>query len=427
MLRFVLASLLPAGMILAGFVRGGAWPYSALATMTVGIALADKFTALNQAPADPRQARAAADALSLAQAAAHFALLLIGVPALAGGGLAGKGLAGGGMDWPALDWPAALAAGLAMALYFGQVSHPNAHELIHRPGRWLRRLGAAIYVSLLFGHHVSAHLRVHHVHVATRRDPNSAPRGMGFWRFWGRAGPGSFRAGLRAETAARRRRMRGRADLRAGPDWRHPYVAWIGGALLCLGIAWALAGPAGVAIYLGLAIYAQAQILLADYVQHYGLRRAENGAGRAEPAGPRHSWNARPWASAAMMLNAPRHSDHHLNPGRVFPALRLDPAAMPVLPYSMPVMAVIALWPPLWRRVMDPLVAQWAQAEAPRPEAAVGAGAGPGVAAGPGAGPGAGAGARDLPRSAHATGAADSPDAGGRAEPGRKPDVGGGL
>jgi alkane 1-monooxygenase len=81
-----------------------------------------------------------------------------------------------------------------------------------------------------------------------------------------------------------------------------------------------------------------------------------------ERAGPQHSWNAPQWFSSAMMLNAPRHSDHHLHPGRPFPALRLDPADMPVLPHSMPVMATLALAPPLWRRAMAPCVSRWSAA-----------------------------------------------------------------
>lgn len=32
---------------------------------------------------------------------------------------------------------------------------------------------------------------------------------------------------------------------------------------------------------------------------------------------------------------------------------------MPMLPYPLPMMAIIALMPPLWRRIMDPRVAQW--------------------------------------------------------------------
>jgi len=103
---------------------------------------------------------------------------------------------------------------------------------------------------------------------------------------------------------------------------------------------------------------AQVQILLSDYVQHYGLERGEKENGKLEPVGPQHSWNAPHAVTAAMMLNAPRHSDHHMRPARAFPALEVT-QEMPKLPYSLPIMAVIALVPPLWRRVMDRRVARW--------------------------------------------------------------------
>ncbi len=96
-----------------------------------------------------------------------------------------------------------------------------------------------------------------------------------------------------------------------------------------------------------------------SYVQHYGLRRHKLPDGKTEPIGPRHSWNTGAWYSAAMMLNAPRHSDHHLRPARAFPALEIAPDTMPMLPRSLPVMGVIALVPPIWRRVMDARVARW--------------------------------------------------------------------
>ncbi|MDX1780519.1 MAG: fatty acid desaturase, partial [Thalassovita sp.] len=103
----------------------------------------------------------------------------------------------------------------------------------------------------------------------------------------------------------------------------------------------------------GVAGYAQIQMLLSDYVQHYGLRRALRPDGKPAPVGPEHSWNTPHWYSSALMLNAPRHSDHHMHPARHYPALRLAPD-MPVLPQSLPVMAVVALWPPRWRKVMEP-------------------------------------------------------------------------
>ena len=94
-------------------------------------------------------------------------------------------------------------------------------------------------------------------------------------------------------------------------------------------------------------------------MQHYGLRRkiseTDADGGKPEPVRAAHSWNSPQLWSSAMMLNAPRHSDHHQHPMRPYPALTLD-SRMPVLPHALPVMAVIALWPPLWRRVMDPRV-----------------------------------------------------------------------
>ncbi|MGD9862186.1 MAG: alkane 1-monooxygenase [Pseudodonghicola sp.] len=336
MLRFAIASLTPAALIAAACLAGGPWPALALVYMTVFVALADLLGP--EALPEIEGAERAANRLSVALAAAHFLLLPLGVWAIAAG--------------PVLGPAGRVLTGLALGLFLGQVSHPNAHELIHRAPRGLRRLGVAIYVSILFGHHASAHPRVHHVHVATDRDPNSARLGEGIYRFFPRAWTGSFAAGLRAETAARARRAGGRRGL-------HPYAIYIGGAALSLALAWALAGGRGALVLLGLAAYAQAQLLLADYVQHYGLRRAVDATGKAEPAGPQHSWNAPQWYSSALMLNAPRHSDHHQNPTRAYPALRLDPERMPVLPRSMPVMAVIALVPPLWRRIMDRRVRRW--------------------------------------------------------------------
>lgn len=87
------------------------------------------------------------------------------------------------------------------------------------------------------------------------------------------------------------------------------------------------------------------------------------GTGKPEPVESRHSWNAPHLMSSALMLNAPRHSDHHAHPGRPFPALLLK-GDMPMLPQSLPVMACVALYPRLWRRVMARRAAQWQEAGA---------------------------------------------------------------
>ena len=275
----------------------------------------------------------AGDGLLVAIAAVHFGLLPAAVLAVAGGG--------------PMSAAAAAALLLGTGLWIGQVAVPAAHELIHRPDRRLFWLGVAVYAAILFGHHASAHRLVHHRHAATADDPNTARAGEGFYRFARRAWTGSFREGWRAEGARAGRRL-------------HPYAVYLGGAALALVLALALAGPAGVAVWLLLSLHAQAQLLLADYVQHYGLTRRAGPDGRPEPVGLRHAWNAPHRFSGAMTLHAPRHSDHHAHPARPFAGLRLPAAeAAPRLPVALPVACTIALVPPLWRRMMDPRLGRW--------------------------------------------------------------------
>ena len=337
---FALATLAPAPLIALAAILGGVWAGAALLAMTFAVAALDLLVRLVP-EARPGQEFPAADPLSVILALVHLALLPLVVWSLAGG----AGLGG---------W-ARLAVGLAAGLWFGQVSNSNAHELIHRTDRRLYLLGVAVYVSLLFGHHASAHRLVHHVHVGTADDPNTARKGEGFYRFALRAWGGSWAAGRRAEAARRE----------GGRGGRHPYPLYVLGAAAALGLSFLLAGWAGILAHLALALHAQAQLLLSDYVQHYGLvRQARDG--RAAPVGPGLSWNAPHWYSAHLMLNAPRHSDHHAHPARRYPELRLAPTGEePMLPASLPAMAALATVPPLWRRVMNPRVAALRSKDSP--------------------------------------------------------------
>lgn len=322
---FAFATLLPAALLVAGVFWGGWWLRAAPLSVGLLWLAMDRLTVL--APREGGEFPAGDGLLAL------LGLLQLVFLPLALWALTAR-LSGG-------DWVWGL---VGFGLYFGQVGNPAAHELIHRSNRWLNGLGVAVYTAFLFGHHVSAHRLVHHVHVGTPADPNSARRGQGYWRFLPRAWIGSFRAGLAAERAL---------CARASGPRRNPYRVYVGGAAALMVIALAACGWAGVLGYLLLAAHAQSQLLLSDYVQHYGLRRAQDASGRFEPVGPRHSWNAAGWYSSAVTLNAPRHSDHHTHPARPYPRLIL-PDGAPMLPAPLPAMAVLALVPPLWRKVMDP-------------------------------------------------------------------------
>jgi alkane 1-monooxygenase len=329
--RYAAITLPPLAFLLLAGTAWGGFAWLALAWLTLVAAVADRLMAPPAAPPADEETWPWSDTLSVGLAGGHFLLLLATSSAIGSG---------------SLTLGQSVALFLATASYVGQVSHPNAHELIHRAPVALRALGAAVYTSLGFGHHVSAHRLVHHRHVGTDEDPNTPRPGESYWAYLPRAWRGSFEAG--AECEVDRLDRKGRSPNHIS----NPYWLWLGGAALSLALVTLNAGIGGGLVLLGLAGLTAAQILMSDYIQHYGLQRLILPNGRHEPVGPHHSWNAPRGFSSYLMMNAPAHSEHHMHPDR--PYDRLDPEArVPTLPYSMPIMAVIALFPALWFRIMD--------------------------------------------------------------------------
>ncbi len=337
---FAIATLAPIPLLVLGGLFGGIFIFAALIYMTVLTMVLDGMFRTAGGDAAAGMEWPSADKLSQGLAIAHFPLLIIGI-------LAVQGTTVGGWS--------GLAALLAFGMFFGQVSNSNAHELIHRTDKLSFNLGKWVLISLLYGHHVTAHRMIHHRFVGTPQDPNSAPLGEGFWSFAPRAWGDAFVAGYEIENYMAKEAGK---EL---PLWKHPYAEYVGGAVGFLLLVLIFFGFSGLLAYLLLAVYAQLQLLLSDYVQHYGLRRREiEGEDDVEPVAPWHSWNSSHWFSGGLMLNAPRHSDHHMHPARPYPELAL-PGHMegPRLPYSLPVMAAIALVPPVWRNVMDRRAFAW--------------------------------------------------------------------
>ena len=337
LLPYAVATLAPVPLLILAALFGGLFSALALLWLTALTGAIDEFARRRGIEAPGPRPEAEANRLSSLLGLMHFPLLALAIWSLAGG--AGHGFFG---------W---IATFLAFGLWFGQVSNSNAHELIHRSDRALFRLGMWVYISLLFGHHTSAHRLVHHRFVATPDDPNTAARGESFYAFAARAWPGAFVAGYEMEA-----HRLGQSGGQTGFDWTrpNPYLLYVAGAIGFAVAVTAAFGIDGLLAYLLLCAHAQLQLLLSDYVQHYGLLRGKLPSGTLMPAGPQHSWDAPHPLSGLMMLNAPRHADHHAHPGRPYTELALSPGGRaPLLPYSLPVMATIALAPRLWRRIMD--------------------------------------------------------------------------
>jgi alkane 1-monooxygenase len=100
-----------------------------------------------------------------------------------------------------------------------------------------------------------------------------------------------------------------------------------------------------------------------NYVGHYGLIRRQVVPGRYEPVPQWHSWDSSHRFGNWLPFNGGRHSDRHCDPSRSY--LSLSTRATPQLPGGYFAMFVLALFPPLWRRIMDPRVPMLLPASAP--------------------------------------------------------------
>ncbi len=222
-----------------------------------------------------------------------------------------------------------------------------AHELGHKPGSregWLAKIALA---QTGYGHFYVEHNRGHHVRVATPDDPASSRYGEGFYRFWARTVTGSIVSAWRLE--ARRLERAGHGVW----HWRnHNLQAWALTVVLFAALAVAL-GVEVLPFLIVQAVIGFSLLEVVNYVEHYGLKRRRNDKGAYERVKPQHSWNSNHKVSNLMLYHLQRHSDHHANWTRSYQALRHMDGA-PQLPAGYSAMIMLALVPPLWRRVMDP-------------------------------------------------------------------------
>jgi alkane 1-monooxygenase len=225
----------------------------------------------------------------------------------------------------------------------------TAHELGHKKEsveRWLSKIALA---PTFYGHFYIEHNRGHHVRVATPEDPASSRLGESFYTFWFRTVSGSLKSAWELE--AKRYRRKGTHPFHLGNDvlnaWLMSVVLY--GAIIAL-FGWGVVPYALITVVAGFSL-----LEIINFVEHYGLCRQKVGPPekqRYERVAPRHSWNSNNIVTNIFLYHLQRHSDHHANPVRRYQALR-DFEESPALPTGYAGTLTLALFPPLWRKVMD--------------------------------------------------------------------------
>jgi alkane 1-monooxygenase len=341
---FLLPYVMPAGFAVASTLGGHAWlivPAVAFGAIPALDAVIGTDAAIRDEAA-PRPG-------------AFDAILALWIPAQLACIVAGVLLA------PHLTAVQLVGFALACGIVSGGGGITVAHELCHRKAAWARAGAEVLMASVLYPWFTVEHVLGHHRNVATPVDPATSRLGETVYAFWFRSVFGGLRSAWRLETdRVHKRSIRGVGDrrLRMGIE-----------VLAVLAFAVALGGAWGL-LFIALQGFVAVTLLeVINYVEHYGLERQKQPNGRYERVQPWHSWNSNQALTNRFLFNLQRHADHHAFAYRPYDHLRpwLD---APELPMGYPSMVLLALVPPLWRRVMDPRVAALGRAGPASPPAA---------------------------------------------------------
>ena len=230
------------------------------------------------------------------------------------------------------------------------------HELGHKHDK-LDRLSAKLINALTgYGHFNIEHNQGHHVKVATPDDPASSRFNESIYRFAFREIP---------YTAVRGWELEKRRLNQKGFSFWHWQNDVLQGYAITLVIGIALIAAFGWIMLPFLMLHhvvGWLQLTGANYIEHYGLKRDLKENGRYAPCEPRHSWNTNHIVSNLMLFHLQRHSDHHANPMRPYQSLR-NFEDLPRLPSGYPGCFGLAYLPPLWFKIMNPKVLDWADGD----------------------------------------------------------------
>jgi alkane 1-monooxygenase len=170
--------------------------------------------------------------------------------------------------------------------------------------------------------------------------------GESFYAFWPRTVFGSFRSAWSLESARFERMGKSKWTIK-NDILNAELMSVVLFAVLTAVFGWDVLPYLVLQAVLGFSL-----LEAVNYIEHYGLLRQKLENGRYERCMAVHSWNSNNQWSNVFLYHLQRHSDHHAHPTRRYQALlHVDEA--PQLPSGYATMIVLAICPPVWRKLMD--------------------------------------------------------------------------
>lgn len=227
-----------------------------------------------------------------------------------------------------------------------------AHELGHRNNNFDRFISAFLLIPSHYLHFLIEHNLGHHKKVSTLEDPASSRFNESIYAFYLRSVSMSYVDAWKIEISLLKRN--GKAFFSVHNRMFHYLFIHA----LYLGLVTYVFGQIGLiaAIFSGIIGFLLLESV--NYIEHYGLNRRKLENGMYEPVKQYHSWNSNHELGRIFLFELTRHSDHHFKSTRKYQVLRHFDEA-PQLPYGYPGSILVALFPPLWFKVMNKRVLEY--------------------------------------------------------------------
>ena len=236
----------------------------------------------------------------------------------------------------------------------GTIGLTVSHQLLHRGKRVDSFLADFLLGMFLSSHLRTEHLLIHHESAGTSNDPTTAKYDEGFYSFFVRVLLEKVLLSWSIEK--KRLKMLSLSEF----SFKNPFWRYLSFPALFLSLSYVLGDWLGFLIFLSQALTAILIIEINSYIGHYGLSRKELDLGVFEPIKTHHSWIPNDQISSFLLGDTKKIANHHVKLETL--SLYKDSSKKHVywhLPYNYILMALLCLIPPVWRKVMNPIVDRW--------------------------------------------------------------------
>lgn len=223
------------------------------------------------------------------------------------------------------------------------------HELGHRKSIFSRTCSKLLYLPCQYMHFYIEHNYGHHINVATPEDPATAKYKQNIYSFWVTSVFRTYLSAWKIQFKLLKISKRGFLSI------KNDMIFYTLFQFIFLFIIYSYFGLYITLLSIIMSIISFLFLETINYVEHYGLLRKKDSNGRYERVKPHHSWNSNHTIGRIVLYELTRHSDHHFKSSKKYQVLE-SLEDCPHLPYGYPTSILLSLIPPIWFKIMNPLV-----------------------------------------------------------------------